>query len=153
MSATNDLIDIDSFERLTAGWDEGVLESLAPAFVQEWTLVSATGSWLFAAWNAGDLSILAGGAEFVDAYAAVRPDAPSEVVEWMIHEGETAATDDPELAAVAGLRRNLKHHDFVFAASDLRHYLGRFYNDEALDYLWSAAEQGVPVRHPARTEL
>lgn len=138
---TNDLVDIDTFERLTFGWDEGVLESLAPAFVEEWSLVSVSGSWIFVAWNAGDLSVLAGGADFIDKYAATRPEGPSEIVEWMLVEGETAATDDPELRAIGELRKNIKHHDFIFQLSELHHYLTRFYGEADLEFLWSAVER------------
>ncbi|MBJ7355401.1 MAG: hypothetical protein JHC98_11310 [Thermoleophilaceae bacterium] len=138
---SNDTVDVDVFDGLTAEWDADVLELLAPAFVEQWTLVSTTGRWIFSAWNAGDLSVLGGTADVVDAYSAARPEATSEVIEWLIQQGETAATDDPELAAIAKLRRKIAHPDFDFFASELHEYLMRFYSDDDLEFLWSTTER------------
>lgn len=139
--ASNDLMDIDAFEGITAEWDGGILELVAPAFVEEWTLISTNGTWISSVWNAGDLSMLAGSAGFIDAYADVRPDASSEVIEWLLVQGETAATDDPQLAAISRLRKNITHHDYVFQISDLQQYLLRFYSEDDLEYIWATAEK------------
>lgn len=139
--ASNDLVDPDVFDHLTAGWDEAALDLLAPGFVDRWTLVSQSGSWIFSTWNAGDLSAVAGSAAFMSSYSDARPSAPLDVVTWLIGEGETAASDDEDLAAIANLRKNISHVDFVFTVSRLYGYLTELYGDETAEFIWEVSDR------------
>lgn len=139
--ASNDLVDPDVFEQLTAAWDPAVIELLAPGFVDRWTLVSQSGGWIFSTWNAGDLSALAGSAAFIQGYADARPSAPLDAVTWLIGEGETAASEDKGLAAIAQLRKNITHVDFMFTLSPLYGYLTEIYGEEAAEFLWEVSER------------
>lgn len=139
--ASNDLVDPDVFERLTAHWDPSAIDLLAPSFVDRWTLVSPSGEWIFSAWNAGDLSAVAGSAEFMSSYAEARPSAPYDVVTWLIGEGETAASDDERLAAIAQLRKNISHVDFIFTVSPLYGYLSELYGEETAQFIWEVSDR------------
>lgn len=139
--ASQDLVDPDVFERATLGWDVAALDLLAPGFVDRWTLVSTTGSWIFSTWNAGDLSAIAGSAAFIHAYGESRPAAAFDVVTWLIGEGETAASDDENLAAIAQLRKNISHVDFMFTLSPLYGYLSEIYGEETAEFLWDVSER------------
>jgi hypothetical protein len=138
----HDFIESDVFDAVTRGWSTEVVDLLAPPFVTEWTLVSRDLTWIFSSWNAGDLSALAGSRALLEIYAKIRPSAPSEVITWMLTEGETAADDDPKVSAIAGLRRGDRRQDFLFAESALGGYLTAHYGEAAADELW-AVTQGV----------
>lgn len=139
--AANDLVDPDVFERLTADWDLAAIDLLAPSFVDRWTLLSPAGAWIFSTWNAGDLSAVAGSADFMNAYARTRPSAPFDVVTWLIGEGETAASDDQGLAAIAQLRKNITHVDFIFTLSPLYRYLGELYGEQTAEFIWAVSDR------------
>lgn len=137
----HDLMDPDVFDAVTNGWSIEVIDLLAPAFVSEWTLVSRDLSWIFSTWNAGDLSALAGSRALLDIYAEIRPSAPSEVITWMLTEGETAADDDPMVSALAELRRGWRRQDFLFSDSALGLYLSTHYGEAVADELWTVTQR------------
>ncbi|MGH2907055.1 MAG: hypothetical protein ACRDKI_09860 [Solirubrobacterales bacterium] len=134
--ARTDLIDEASYAATTGAWDVPVTNLLAPAFVSEWTLFSSAGSWIFSTWDAGDVSAMAGSGEFFDAYVAARPGVVTQILEWMVAEGEMLADMTTDGGPRQLLRRNIARKDFVFEGSALNEYLNRFFPENDSDALW-----------------
>lgn len=128
------------------GWPPEVISVLEPLFVDEWSMFSTSGNWIFASFMAGDENAMAGSAEFMDRYMSLRPQVVRDCVTWSIGDGAFHADSEwPPYTSLPWWKRiarsSRRRSDQTFRGSYLEAYLREFYSPESTQEIWGICER------------
>lgn len=131
-----------------AAFPTEIVNSFFHFWAEESSIFSPGGGWICTAWDNADISALASGWSFLDAYRESRPSAVDDVATWtnclgdlltpMIWRQRSRPRAPGWMNRVTGRKQ---HVGYSFEGSTLDRYLSRMYGEEQAREIWDVSRE------------